>query len=86
MDFTALAHARKFLSPGAVRIQSNTFDQGSLESVAFCNPDGSIVLIVLNSGAAPTPFNISWKGTYASYRLDAASVATFHWSPPAKAH
>ena len=86
VDLTALAHASKFLSPGAVRIQSNTFDQGSLESVAFRNPDGSIVLIVLNSGGAPTPFNISWKGTYASYRLDPASVATFRWSPRAKAH
>ncbi len=85
VDFTSLAHASKFLSPGAVRIQSNTFDQGSLESVAFRNPDGSIVLIVLNSGGAPTPFNIGWKGTYASYRLDPAAVATFRWSPPAKA-
>jgi len=86
VDFTALAHASKFVAPGAVRIQSNTFDQDSLESVAFRNPDGSIVLIVLNSGGAPTPFNISWKRTYASYRLDPASVATFRWSPPAKAH
>ncbi len=84
VDFTALAHASKFLSPGAVRIQSNTFDPGSLESVAFRNPDGSIVLIVLNSGGAPAPFNLSWKGTYASYRLDPASVATFHWASTAR--
>jgi glucosylceramidase len=86
VDFTALAHASKFLSPGAVRIESNTFNQGSLESVAFQNSDGSIVLIVLNSGGAPAPFNISWKGTYASYRLDPASVATFRWSTPSRGH
>ncbi len=86
VDFTALAHASKFLVPGAVRIQSNTFDQGSLESVAFCNPDGSIVLLALNSGGAPISFNIGWKETYASYRLDPASVATFRWFPPAKTH
>jgi glucosylceramidase len=85
VDFTALAHASKFVSPGAVRIESNTFDQGSLESVAFRNPDGSIVLIVLNSGGAPTPFNVSWEGTYAVYRLDPAAVATFRWSWPQKA-
>jgi glucosylceramidase len=85
VDFTALAHASKFVAPGAVRIDSNTFGQDSLESVAFRNPDGSIVLIVLNSGGAPTPFNISWKEAYASYRLDPASVATFCWSPQAKA-
>jgi glucosylceramidase len=86
VDFTALAHASKFLSPGAVRIQSNTFDQGSLESVAFRNPDGSIVLIVLNGGATAVSFNLDWKDKYASYRLDPASVATFCWSPPAKVH
>jgi hypothetical protein len=86
VNFTALAHASKFLVPGAVRIQSNTFDQGSLESVAFCNPDGSIVLLALNSGGAPISFNIGWKETYASYRLDPASVATFRWFPPAKTH
>ena len=31
-DFTALAHASKFLARGAVRTESNTFGPGSLES------------------------------------------------------
>jgi len=82
-DFTALAHASKFIAPGAVRIASTTFGQGSLESVAFGNPDGSIVLIVLNSGGAATAFNVGWKNQYATYRLDPHAVATFRWSPPA---
>jgi glucosylceramidase len=85
-DFTALAHASKFLAPGAVRIESNTFGQGSLESVAFGNPDGSIVLIVLNSGGAATTFNVAWRNKYATYRLDPHAVATFRWSPPARVH
>ena len=80
-DFTALAHASKFLAPGAVRIESNTFGQRSLESVAFGNPDGSIVLIVLNSGDAATTLNVAWRKKYATYRLDAKAVVTFHWSP-----
>lgn len=83
-DFTALAHTSKFVAPGAVRVESNTFGQGSLESVAFRNPDGSIVLIVLNSGGAPTDFSLGWKGKYAPYRFDTASVATFRWSSPTK--
>jgi hypothetical protein len=29
--------------------------------VAFGNPDGSIVLIVLNTGGAPTTFNVAWR-------------------------
>jgi glucosylceramidase len=79
VDFTALAHASKFVAPGAYRIESNTFEQGSLEDVAFQNPDGSIVLMVLNSSSAPIAFNIGWKGQYASCRLGAAAVATFRW-------
>ena len=85
-DFTALAHASKFLAPGAMRIESNTFGQGSLESVAFGNPDGSIVLIGLNSGGAATTFNVGWRNKYATYRLDPHAVATFRWSPPTRVH
>jgi glucosylceramidase len=85
VDFTAMAHVSKFLAPGAVRIESNTFGQGSLESVAFGNPDGSIVLIVLNSGGAAT-FNIGWRKKYITYRLDPNAVATFRWSLRATVH
>ncbi|MGB7847305.1 MAG: glycoside hydrolase family 30 beta sandwich domain-containing protein [Candidatus Acidiferrum sp.] len=79
VDFTALGHASKFVRPGAVRIDSNSFGQGSLEDVAFRNPDGSIVLLVLNSGGAPATFNIEWNGRFAVYTLKQSSVATFVW-------
>jgi glucosylceramidase len=81
VDFTGLGHASKFVVPGAERIDSNSFEQGSLEDVAFRNADGSIVLIVLNSGGEATSFNIAWKKTYASYKLSPGAVATFRWSP-----
>jgi glucosylceramidase len=79
VDFTALAHASKFVEPGAFRIDSNSFGEGSIEDVAFRNPDGSIVLLVLNSAGTPTEFNIEWDGKYTSYKLGSASVATFVW-------
>ncbi|MDP9337409.1 MAG: glucosylceramidase [Acidobacteriota bacterium] len=79
VDFTALAHVSKFLRPWARRIASNSFEQGSLEDVAFQNPDGSVVLLVLNSSGAPLSFNIAWRGEFASYKLPAGSVATFCW-------
>jgi glucosylceramidase len=78
-DYTALAHASKFVRPGAVRVESNTFGQGSLEDVAFRNPDGSLVLLVLNSGSGPSTFNIAWHGQYAQYVLQKQGVATFVW-------
>jgi len=79
VDFTALAHVSKFVRPGARRIESNTFGQGSLEDVAFRNPDGSLVLLVLNSGSKPVTFNIGWKENYAVYTLTGNSAATFTW-------
>ena len=79
VDFTALAHVSKFVRPGARRIESNTFGPGSLEDVAFRNPDGSLVLLVLNSGSKPVTFNVGWKGKYAVYTLPGDSAATFTW-------
>jgi len=79
VDFTALAHASKFVEPGAFRIDSNTFGEGSLEDVAFRNPDGSVVLLVLNSAGTPTEFNVEWDGKYTSYKLGSGAVATFVW-------
>jgi len=81
VDYTALAHASKFVAPGAYRVESNTFDQGSLEDVAFRNPDGSLVLLVLNSGGSTT-FNVAWAGKYAGYKLPGGAVATFRWNSP----
>jgi glucosylceramidase len=81
VDFTALGHASKFVQPGAYRIESNSFGQGSLEDVAFQNPDGSIVLLVLNGGGSIMKFDISCRGTYASASLAPGVVATFRWTP-----
>jgi glucosylceramidase len=86
VDYTALAHASKFVTPGAYRVESNTFDQGSLEDVAFSNPDGSLVLLVLNSGGSVAAFNIAWAGKDASYKLPGGAVATFLWHSQPKAH
>ncbi len=80
VDYTALAHASKFVAPGAYRVESNSFDQGSLEDVAFRNPDGSLVLLVLNGSGASVTFNIAWAGKFASYKLAGGAVATFRWN------
>jgi len=79
VDFTALAHVSKFVLPGARRVESNTFGHGSLEDVAFRNPDGSLVLLVLNSGSKPVTFNVGWNQKYAVYTLAGNSAATFTW-------
>lgn len=84
VDYTALAHVSKYVAPGAYRVASNDFGQGSLEDVAFVNPDGSLVLLVVNGSNAAETFNIAWVGKFASYKLAAGAVATFRWNVPVR--
>jgi glucosylceramidase len=81
VEYYALGHLSKFVVPGAHRIDSNTFNSGGLEDVAFENPDGSIVLFVLNGATASQSFAVNWKNTYFNYSLPAQSVATLTWKP-----
>jgi len=80
VEYYVLGHAAKYVAPGAYRIDSNSFGPGSVEDVAFQNPDGSIVLIVLNSGSSGD-FTVRWKGKDFNYNLTAGAVATFVWKP-----
>ena len=81
VDYVALGHASKFVSPGAWRVESNSFDTG-LQDVAFRNPDGSIVLLALNSGSTTVSFHVGWSGRSFAYTLNPGSAATFRWRPP----
>ena len=79
VEYYILGHLGKFVVPGAHRIDSNTFGAGSIEDVAFQNPDGSIVLLVLNSAGNSATFTVSFKGQSFQYTLPAGAVATYSW-------
>ena len=79
VEYYVLGHLGKFVVPGAVRIASNTFGAGSIEDVAFQNPDGSIVLVALNSSSSTQAFTVNWQIKTFNYSLPAQSVATFEW-------
>jgi glucosylceramidase len=81
-EYYVLGQASKFVKPGAVRIDSNTFGSGNLEDVAFRNLDGSNALIALNADTANAhTFNVDENGQYFTYTLPARAVATFTWTP-----
>ncbi|MDX6420528.1 MAG: glucosylceramidase [Trebonia sp.] len=81
-EYYVLGQASKFVKPGAVRIDSNTFGSGNLEDVAFRNPDGSNALIALNADTSNAhTFNVDENGQYFTYTLPARAVATFTWTP-----
>jgi len=77
-EFYSIAHASKFVKPGAVRIDSDTIDN-VIETVGFLNPDGSRVLIALNPSSFSRSFDVLEDGEAFSYQLSAKSVATFVW-------
>ena len=79
-DYYALAHASRFVRPGAVRIGS-TGELDGLETVAFQNSDDqSIALIVLNGATRARKFSIRFGGQRFHHSMEAASVATFVWA------
>jgi glucosylceramidase len=78
-EYYALAHASRFVHPGARRIASST-GVDSLETVAFRNADdGSKALIVFNGGTGAQKFGVRWSGRSFSYTLPGSSVVTFSW-------
>jgi glucosylceramidase len=79
VEYYILGHLGKFVVPGAHRIDSNTFGAGSIEDVAFQNPDGSIVLLVLNSASNAAAFTVSFKRQSFNYTLPAGALATYSW-------
>ena len=77
VSYYIIAHAAKFVRPGAVRIASDYFS--TLPNVAFKNPDGSKVLIVLNNTAASQTFNINFNSKIVTATLAGGAVATYVW-------
>ncbi len=78
-EYYALAHASRFVRPGARRIASTAIT--GLDNVAFKNPDGSKVLIVANAATEPRAFRVHWAGAGRSvgYTIPAVAVVTLSW-------
>ena len=77
VEYYVLAHASRFVRPGARRIESTNV-QG-LENVAFRNRDGSSVLIVVNTTTDDREFSVRSHGRVAEYALPAGALATLRW-------
>ncbi|HEV7608081.1 MAG TPA: glycoside hydrolase family 30 beta sandwich domain-containing protein [Steroidobacteraceae bacterium] len=80
VEYYVLAHASRFVRPGARRIASTSGVNG-LATVAFQNPDDSLALIVLNDAQRQRRFSVRSAGESFDYSLPAGAVATFVWTP-----
>ncbi|MCY0901773.1 MAG: discoidin domain-containing protein [Firmicutes bacterium] len=80
-DYYALGQASKFVQVGAHRIYSNSFASGSIQDVAFENPDRSRVLIAFNTGTTAKTFSVAEGAWSFDYTLGAGDAVTFKWNP-----
>jgi glucosylceramidase len=78
IDYYIIGHFSKFVQQGANRIFSNTLEE-ELETVAFQNTDGSLVVVALNPGWDTISFNTFYNESYFNYSLSAQSIVTFIW-------
>lgn len=72
-----IAHAAKFVRPGASRIESSATD--NFPNVAFKTLDGHIVIIVLNNSETQGSFNIVVGEKSIHSKLSAGSAGTYVW-------
>jgi glucosylceramidase len=79
-DFYYLGHASKFVTPGAVRVDSTDLSSINIKDVAFQNPDGTDVLIVHNKGLMAASLHVRSGGRAFSIEMPPRSTATVTWS------
>lgn len=70
-----IGHFSKFIHPGARRIAAST-NRPQLQSTAFVNKDGSIVLVVMNTTDTPLSYHLILKGKATVAESQPHSIST----------
>ncbi|MDH2426569.1 ricin-type beta-trefoil lectin domain protein [Sphaerisporangium sp. TRM90804] len=78
IEYYTTGHLTKFVKPGAYRIDSTA--NGTIQNVAWRNPDGSKALIAHNRGTSAQSVRVNWGNQSFVYSLPARTTATFTWS------
>jgi glucosylceramidase len=78
-EYYLLAHAGKFVFPGALRVQSNVLDNPAVTDVAFLNPNGARALLAMNTGSSSATFVVRTAAHQFQVSLPAGATATFVW-------
>ncbi|GAA1012928.1 glucosylceramidase [Acrocarpospora pleiomorpha] len=78
IEYYTTGHLSKFVKPGAFRIDSTA--NGTIQNVAWRNPDGSKALIAHNGGTSSQSVRVNWGNQSFVYTMPARTTATFTWS------
>lgn len=71
-----IGHFSKFIQPGAKRISCSS-SRSQLHSTAFLNPDGKVVVIVMNDSNIDSPFYLWINGSAAACQSKPHSISTY---------
>ncbi|MEH0981792.1 ricin-type beta-trefoil lectin domain protein [Micromonospora sp. CPCC 205556] len=78
VEYYTTGHLTKFVRPGAYRIASTA--NGTVQNVAWRNPDGTKALIAHNGGTSAQSVKVVWGNQSFTYTLPARTTATFTWA------
>lgn len=70
-----IGHFSKYIKPGAKRVAA-TASRSQLLTTAFRNPDGQLVVVVMNQSDKPTDYSLWINGKAAAASAPAHSIAT----------
>jgi glucosylceramidase len=80
-SFAALGHFARHVQPGASRVLAAATRE-ALECTAFVNPDGRVVVVVLNRSEHDMAFSLAIDGVSHAADLPAHAIATFWHGDP----
>ncbi|MDR1557663.1 MAG: hypothetical protein LBS88_11660 [Tannerellaceae bacterium] len=73
--YYTIGHFSKYIKRGAVRIGSSTYNDG-VKAAAFCNPDGELIVVVLNTNGRDATPKIRLNNCTADFNMPAKSLLT----------
>ncbi|MFO7696262.1 MAG: glycoside hydrolase family 30 beta sandwich domain-containing protein [Anaerolineae bacterium] len=79
-EYHLLAQFTRFVRRGARRIASNYGSRRTLTNAAFVNPEGDIVVVVVNQTLRQRPLTLAGPGWRAETTIPAKAVATLVWN------
>lgn len=79
-EFYLTGQFARFIQRGARRIESNYGSADTVTNVAFLNPDGYVIVIVINQTEEEQPIRVVCDGKQFEANLPATSVATYRFS------
>jgi hypothetical protein len=79
-DYNMIAQFSKFVRAGAKRVATGYGSTATVTNVAFVNPDGTLVTVVVNQTGSSQPFTLRVGAQQIAGTLPAKTVGTYLWA------